>query len=631
MKRTLRLLILWVVPGIIGHCLARADDLPYPFKIVPKPKKIKRLSGEGLRPGELTSIFCEEGIPRPVLGPELSRLPEAPRAQNGSLILSLREGTTLPESREGYVLTISGGKVRILSRGYPGLFYGCQTLEQMLEDARDSGTPLPACQIIDTPSLAYRAIHVDVKHHLDTMKYYYDLVDRIARYKLNAVVFEFEDKLRYRRQPLVGASHAISIEEMAALTRYARERHVEITPLVQGLGHASFILKHEAYMSLREDPESRWAFCPMAEGTYRVLFDLYRDACDATPGSRYLHVGGDEVGEIGQCERCRDAARKEGKLALYLHWLNRVCEFVRSQGRIPIFWDDMLLKYAGVWETVWEEMEEERVLKLWENGERLLEGLIQEFPEQGIFMRWNYTLARQPGNIRALTWYRKHGREAMVATAAQNTYPLLPQPDRVNNIQSFLRVAETEAIPGMLCTAWDDSSPHIETYWRGFVAAAEYSWNPSGRDLKAFESAYMQREFGPECSSEAGVYAELFRGVSFWNKALCVEGDRVRPGGILECPDRRNPGAWSARHADRLARAVQEMERHERLESRFARLLRLARRNRYTLELFAAINDLQVIPARLLVALRRCDVPDPEAQEAGAEDVREALEAFERA
>jgi hypothetical protein len=72
---------------------------------------------------------------------------------------------------------------------------------------------------------------------------------------------------------------------MAALTKYARDRHIEITPLVQGFGHATFILKHEAYAGLRELPWNHWAFCPLNEGTYQVLFDLYRDAIKATPGS----------------------------------------------------------------------------------------------------------------------------------------------------------------------------------------------------------------------------------------------------------------------------------------------------------------------------------------------------------
>ena len=52
----------------------------------------------------------------------------------------------------------------------------------------------------------------------------------MARYKINAVIWELEDKLRYTRRPEIGAPNAISKQEMQALCRYAKERNIEITP-----------------------------------------------------------------------------------------------------------------------------------------------------------------------------------------------------------------------------------------------------------------------------------------------------------------------------------------------------------------------------------------------------------------
>ena len=322
------------------------------------------------------------------------------------------------------------------------------------------------------------------------MNYYYESIDRLARYKINAVVFEFEDKLRYQRQPLVGAPQAISIDEMAALTQYARERHIEITPLVQGLGHATFILKHQEYANLREIPWNRWAFCPLNEGTYQVLFDLYRDAIDATPGSKYLHIGGDEIGNIGLCPRCKPTADKEGMLALNLYWLKRVCEFAKENNRIPIFWDDMPLQNAGLLESTDSyEMPLPEVERLWQKGIPKLDSLLLDFPKNCVYMRWNYSMARQDGNIRALDWYKSHGLNAMIATSTSIS-------SDIGNIRSFIQLAGEKKIDGMLCTAWDDNSPHMETFWRGFIASAEYSWNPDGRSLEEFDIAWLQREFG---------------------------------------------------------------------------------------------------------------------------------------
>jgi len=624
-----KIFFILTVLGIVFFSCAREPASP--FKILPKPRKVKFLKSAGVGFRGLKKIRIEGDFPRPVMGPILSLLPLTDKSERGTLTLKLSDARKLPESEEGYILLVKDGRIEIGSRGEAGLFYGCQTLEQLLEDSRESGMAVPACTMTDYPALSYRAVHIDVKHHLDTMKYYYDSIDRLARYKINAIIFEFEDKLRYRRRPLVGAPQAISIDEMAALTRYARKRHIEISPLVQGLGHATFILKHEEYAPLREDPESRWAFCPCDEGTYELLFDLYRDAFEATPGSRYLHVGGDEVGEIGQCPRCKQRAESEGKLGLNLYWLNRVCDFAQKQGRIPIFWDDMIFKYAGVWETMGNDLNRKEVSQLWQKGEPVLDSVLDQYPRNCVYMRWNYTLARQEGNIKALEWFKKRELKAWIATAAQNVHPLLPQDDRVNIIQSFIRLADEKKIDGMLCTAWDDSSPHMETYWRGLIASGEYSWNPEGRKLEEFEKVFLQREFGPACVEATELYADLFQAVSFWNGALCEKGNHVRMEKLLDLPDLKNPGEWSRKYEDRLKTAEREIKRHKELKAQLITLENRARRNRYHLELLSAINDFQVTSAHLLLVLKECDTANKRKRAEGMRNVWQSLEGFEPA
>ena len=200
---------------------------------------------------------------------------------------------------EGYTLDISKRLITIAGKDKAGLLYGFMTLEQLMEDALEQGVPLPFCHIEDFPLLSYRAIHLDVKHHREKTEYYYKLMDKLARYKVNAIIAEMEDKLAYERQPALGSADAMSISEWKKLSDYAMERNIEISPLIQGLGHASFILKHDQFKELRDDPESDWAFNPLDSKTYDVQFDLYMDAMEATPHGRYLHVGGDEVHTTG--------------------------------------------------------------------------------------------------------------------------------------------------------------------------------------------------------------------------------------------------------------------------------------------------------------------------------------------
>ena len=641
--------LMLILAPVVCQVLAQGKTLPAPFKVLPQPQEVELLGGSGLNFGDLKFMELNGNIPRPLTGAILSALPQMGNGV-GVLSLQLSETADIPKSPEGYVLRISAGKAEVSSRGQAGLFYGCQTLEQLLEDARDIGVTIPACKITDYPAMSYRAIQIDVRHHLDNMGYYYQSIDRLARYKINAVIFEIEDKLRFRNQPILGADHGISIEEMAALTRYARDRHVEISPLVQSLGHVSYVLKHPQYAHLREDPNSAWVFCPTHEGTYQVIFDMCRDAIAATPGSRYLHFGGDETGAIGKCPRCKTFVEKEGVLGLNLYWFNRMNEFARQNGRIAIFWDDMIFDHSNLYEVVHDPAAgQEAANKAWTANRSLLDANFSKFPKDAFYMRWDYSMAKQPGNIMALDWYKQSGLNVMICTAASDISPLYPRAcvtpkihttefydDRVQTIQSFIQLAIEKGIDKHLCSAWDDASPHMETYWRGLIGSAEYGWSPYGRSQQEFEEAYWQREFGPECVGATSLYAELFRASEFWSWSLFRKGSREysspaeKNRNLLDVPSLSNPGKWSKENTERLTVALQEVKRYDMTSQQISALSKKARRNFYHFEILATTNDFQIETAKLLLALQQSDVADKTNRKKGLEEVKAALEYFDK-
>ncbi len=316
--------------------------------------------------------------------------------------------------KEGYLMEISADQISIQAPAEAGLWYGLMTLGQLIQDAKDQDAALPMVKIKDEPALDYRAVHLDVKHHLEKKEYYFELMDRFAAQKINAVIVEIEDKLQYELQPKVGSSDAFSISEWKELSDYAMARHIRISPLVQGLGHASFILKHPEYIPLRDDPESDWAFNPLNEETYKVQFDLYEDALKAFPYANYLHVGGDEVHTTG---------RNSGKspLELQLIWLNRVSEYAAQRGLTPIFWDDMPLKNAEVYRSIYDsKLTKAQVDSIWSANEPNLNKYIDMFPKNCVYMRWNYDMPESPGNNRAIQWFTDNGLKVMGATAKIN-------------------------------------------------------------------------------------------------------------------------------------------------------------------------------------------------------------------
>ena len=88
---------------------------------------------------------------------------------------------------EGYILNIEKEKIFIIAKDKAGLFYAFITLDQILENAIDHKTDVPILNIKDQPSLDFRPIHLDLKHHTEKQSYYFDLIDHLANLKINGI------------------------------------------------------------------------------------------------------------------------------------------------------------------------------------------------------------------------------------------------------------------------------------------------------------------------------------------------------------------------------------------------------------------------------------------------------------
>lgn len=603
LKNTILLFLLLILTST-AIC---AEGLDKRFQILPLPQKVEILKGNGVEGNELSYIAVQGEGEIPVLGTLLNALPRSERHGKGVLLTLVEQGESevgMPESPEGYILEVTPKGVTIRSRGQAGLFYGCQTLEQLMEDSRDHHIRIPCLRITDYPVIAYRAVHFDTKHHLDRTEYYYRTIDKLARYKVNAVIWEVEDKLRYTRRAEVGAPNAISKQEMQAISRYAKERNIEISPLIQGLGHAGFILKH--HWELRENPHSDWEFCPSDPRTYELQFDLYRDAMEAMPDGKYLHIGGDEITAIGIDERCKATGKTAFELQMV--WLKKVCDFAVEHGRIPIFWDDMPLKYADLWWLLHRPLTDNEIRKNW-NTARLDEA-IKMFPKNCIYMRWHYEDPTVLSHRMLLEWYHKNGLNVMGATAAATgETPFMPRNNsRAQYIKDFCQLVAKNQLKGILATDWDDGSPHMETVMRGFIAQGEFSWHPDGRSVNEFLKAHACREFG--LSLQQMIFlTEMEQTAFFFDKAFVVSGSRNPAWGVsdtfclLDLPDADKPGEWTKKYQGRLDTVRIESARNEKIREGLKVAKKEALRNRYTLDIYEQTNNLFHYPVRLLEAL----------------------------
>ena len=512
---------------------------------------------------------------------------------------------------EGYTLEILKNKVKITAKDQAGLFYGFITLDQLLEDSKNKNNNLPIVYIEDFPSLKFRPIHLDLKHHIEKKSYYFDLIDDLAKLKVNGIIVEFEDKLKYELRSEVGSSDSFSIDWWANLSEYARSRNIMINPLVQGLGHASFILKHEKNFSLRDDPKSDWAFNPLDPKTYELQFDLYLDAIKATPNGKYLHVGGDEVHLIK-----RD---NKSELELNLIWLNKVCAFAKKHNRIPIFWDDMPLKHAGFWSSIFDDkMSKAQVDELWNKNEINLTNFIEKFPKNAVYMRWNYQKSHSYGNLKAMDWFIENGFKVMGATAGQTRWTLMPQnQSNIPQIKSFALSSIERELDGLLLTLWDDDSPHFELYKRGIAAFSEYSWSGSNLTPDEFKSIYRFRNFGYLFYKDSYEFIDLLeKPVSLWLNMLLSE-DGWRPGlskkknpletDIIELPDLNKKGEWSKKYFQKINNAKESLKISKKVDKIINEIKLKSLKNNYTLEVYSQVNQLTKYAANLILKLEKLD------------------------
>jgi len=531
-------------------------------------------------------------------------------SKNKSLTFSLDKDSDL--KAEAYTLDISEDHIAITATTKEGLWYGVITLGQLVQDALDQDAALPLISVKDEPALKYRSVQLDVKHHLEKKDYYYELMDRLAEMKINGIILEIEDKLAFEKQPKVGSSDAWTIAEWKKLSDYAMARNIRISPLVQGLGHASFILKHEEYKDLRDDPESDWAFNPLDERTYEVQFDLYSDALAAFPHAQYLHVGGDEVHTTG---------RGSGKspLELQLTWLNKVSKYAEKHGVTPIFWDDMPLKNAGVYGSVYNRnLSEVQVDSIWTVNEPNLNKYVDMFPKNCVYMRWNYDMPETMGNNRAMQWFTDHGFLVMGATAGQTRWNLMPlEESNTANIRDFALISIDNNADGLLLTLWDDDSPHFELYGRGIAIFAEYTWSGQKRTSGELHAAYRQRTFGSELASEDFAFInDLEAPVAFWKNALLDKKDRNQlrrmdnpmQDAVLTLPEANTPGEWTERNKEKLAKAKENQVIVDSVLYKIAASKKAALRNNYTLEVYEQVAKVTQFTNKSLLLLAEWDL-----------------------
>jgi hypothetical protein len=241
---------------------------------------------------------------------------------------------------EGYQLTIAtDGAVRIDAADPAGAAHARRTLTQL---RRLHGGRAPAGTVRDRPDLPVRGVMLDVsRDKVPTMATLRALVDRLAEWKVNHLELYAEHTFAYRDHEVVWRDASpFTPAEIRELDRYCAERHVELVPNQNCLGHMGRWLRHAPYRDLAMAPDGytqpgiRRGPTTIEPGDPRALAlvrGLLTELLPCFSAHRFVHVGLDEPWEMPP-ERLDD----------YLAWVRQLRALPELTGRELLMWGDVL-------------------------------------------------------------------------------------------------------------------------------------------------------------------------------------------------------------------------------------------------------------------------------------------------
>ncbi|MDD2708656.1 MAG: glycoside hydrolase family 20 zincin-like fold domain-containing protein [Verrucomicrobiae bacterium] len=399
---------------------------------------------------------------------------------------------------EAYCLEIRPRGIVLRAPCARGIFHGTQTLRQIIENGKN----IKECKIEDWPDLPFRGVHLMLQDSIPDPGWFHEAFDRLAGYKINSVIMEYEDKFPYRKHAAINHPLAFGRRQIKELNDRAGSLQIQIIPLLQSLGHVEYILKHDAYARLRERADSGFEYCPLHPGAFALFKDLADELLAAHPGSEYFHIGGDEAWFLGECERCRKVARSpREKSRLFVDYVNRVADYLIEKGKIPIVWSDVLVAFPQelgrlnkkIVIMYWDYQPtcDEQPFVKWKWGAYFGEDIQKNIPEEirKIYLpywdRGNFPVLMD--SLPYLKFFMDRGFDVIGAARAQSK-------QSVANMALWARRANENRARGIIATTWPLLP--LQNSWHSFAFLAEKAWNASNNSHENFKFGFARTFFG---------------------------------------------------------------------------------------------------------------------------------------
>lgn len=270
--------------------------------------------------------------------------------------LSLVPASKVPNP-EGYRLRAAGKDVFIEASDPRGLFYGAQTLRQLVT-AGSGSRSVPHVEINDAPRFRWRGLLIDLGRHFFGKQVLFKIIDEMAAYKLNVLKLHLTDYEGWRldipaypRLTEVGSlvdgkPRYFTAADIREIVRYAADRHIMVVPEIEMPGHAGAAARsYPEYFN----PDAS-AFDPANPKTYEFIRGILTEVARLFPAP-YLDFAGDEVGDemwkgMADVDRLKATEGLKTNQDVQTYFGRKVAGIIESLGKRPMAWDEQVEAHA---------------------------------------------------------------------------------------------------------------------------------------------------------------------------------------------------------------------------------------------------------------------------------------------
>lgn len=481
---------------LIGNSCSERKEID----VIPMPRSVEYHSGNFTISTETkfyTNLSAEsrQALTDYLEGTSLSSVSFAESATgNNGIELNLCD-SSIVTGNEAYRIEIDKKGVRLSANTETGIFYGLQTLLQLLNNG-DNKT-LPALTINDSPRFPYRGLHLDVSRHFFDKEFVKKQLNAMAYFKMNRLHWHLTDgagwRIEIKKYPRLTSFAAwrpfdklndwwvggrtfceqddpravggyYTQDDIREVVAYAADRHITIIPEIEMPGHSEEVLATYPELSCSGKPYVNADFCIGTEKTFEFLENVLLEVIDLFP-SEYIHIGGDEASKSSwkTCPRCQRRMADEHLNSvdeLQSYMIHRIEKFLNDHGRKIIGWDEIIEGGLSPTATVMSWRGEEGGIKAVKAGNQAI---------------------MTPGKYCYLDAFQDAPNTQPMAIGGyltlEKVYSFEPVPDS-------LSTKEAELILGVQGNVWTEYIPTPEHFeymiYPRILALAEIGWSPSG-------------------------------------------------------------------------------------------------------------------------------------------------------